>query len=89
MRKTIVIAAAVGLLVPVLCGIVGMILFSAKGGGWEEFVALRVPNFICPPWALGDGRGFWMIAIPLLNALLYASVAAIIAVIVKLRGVRT
>ena len=76
MKKAVLIAAVVGLLVPVFCGIVGMILFTAKGGGWEEFVVLRLPYFVCPPWALGDGRAIWMVIIPLLNAGVYGGIAA-------------
>lgn len=78
MKKIVVIAASVGFLVPVLFGLVEMILFNAKGGGWEEFVAMRLPYILCPPWALGDGRAIWMIIIPLLNAGLYAGIAAVV-----------
>jgi hypothetical protein len=88
MRRTIIIAAFIGFSVPILFGVFGIVLFSARGGGWEEFVVLRLPNFICPPWVLGDGRAFWMIVIPLLNALLYATLAAILtASLTKVRGV--
>lgn len=75
MRRWIIAAAVVGFLIPVWCGFFQMLLFTAKDvPPWLDFVYWRLPYIICPPWALGDGRAFWMIGIPVLNSILYAAI---------------
>ena len=76
-------ASIVGFLVPVLCGVTQMLLFNAKDGAWQTFVCYQLPKILCPPWALGDGAAFWMVAIPFLNAILYGFIA--LGIVVSLR----
>ena len=85
MWKPSIYASAAGFLIPVLCGLTQMILFNGKDGGWEAFVCYQLPVFLCPPWALGDGTGFWMIAIPVMNAILYGVIAIAVVAALRLR----
>lgn len=52
-----------------------MFFFSAKDSVWVNFFCFVLPVIVCPAWALGDGSGYWFVAIPFLNALTYAAVA--------------
>lgn len=74
--RAVVCIGIVGFFVPVLCSLFQMVLFTAKElPPAVDFIYWKLPYIICPPWALGDGRAFWMFAIPLLNSALYASLA--------------
>jgi hypothetical protein len=84
MRKSVIYASIAGFLIPVLCGLAQMLLFNGKDGGWEAFVCYQLPNVLCPPWALGNGMGFWMIAIPVLNAILYCVIALCVVTAIRL-----
>jgi hypothetical protein len=75
MWKRVIYASVVGFLIPVLCGLLQMLLFNGKDGGWESFVCYQMPKILCPPWVLGDGAAFWMFAVPVLNAILYGIIA--------------
>jgi len=75
MKRTVQIAAGLGFLVPIVLGAEMMFLFNAPDSGWVHFVCYQLPYIVCPAWVLGDGSGFWFVAMPLLNALTYASLA--------------
>jgi hypothetical protein len=84
MRKSVIYASVAGFMVPVLCGLVQMLMFNASDGGWQTFVCYQLPNFLCPPWALGNGNSLWMIAIPVLNAFLYGVIAFAVVLVRRL-----
>ncbi len=56
-----------------------MYLFNAPDSGWVHFVCYQLPYIVCPVWVLGDGSGFWMVAMPLVNALTYGAIVFPIA----------
>lgn len=79
MKRTVQIAAGLGFLVPIVLGAEMMFLFNAPDSGWVHFVCYQLPYIVCPVWVLGDGSGFWMVAMPLINALTYGAIAFLIA----------
>ena len=79
MKRTVQIAAGLGFLVPIIMGAEMMFLFNAPDSGWVHFVCYQLPYIVCPVWVLGDGSGFWMVAMPLVNALTYGAIAFLIA----------
>jgi hypothetical protein len=74
-RTPIMLASVTGFMVPVVCGAIDMFFFSAKDSPMVHFLCFQLPNIVCPVWALGDGSGFWVVAIPFLNALTYGAIA--------------
>jgi hypothetical protein len=84
MRTPVIYASIAGFLIPVVCGLGQMLLFNAREGGWQTFVCYQSPNVLCPPWALGNGKIFWMIAIPVLNAILYGLIAFTVVIVRRL-----
>ena len=79
MKRTVQFAAGLGFLVPIILGAEMMYLFNAPDSGWVHFVCYQLPYIMCPVWVLGDGSGFWMVAMPLINALTYGAIAFVIA----------
>ncbi|HEY2169910.1 MAG TPA: hypothetical protein VGJ30_09825 [Candidatus Angelobacter sp.] len=83
MKTRVLIAAGFGFLVPIILGCMMMLEFNAADSGWVHFVCYQLPYIVCPPWVLGDGSGFWFVAMPLLNSATYAALAFLI---VKVRS---
>ena len=75
MKTPILVAGVLGFLVPIALGCMLMLLFNAPDSGWVRFVCYQLPYIVCPAWVLGDGSGFWFVAMPLVNALTYAALA--------------
>jgi hypothetical protein len=78
MKRTVQIAARFGFLVRIALGVQMLFLFNAPDSGWVHFVCYQLPYIVCPGWALGNGSGFWMVAMPLINALTYGALAFLI-----------
>ena len=74
MKWQVVVGSLIGFLVPIACGFLEMLLFNAKDSAFVNFLCYRLPYWLCPPWALGNGSGFWFVAIPFLNAASYGSI---------------
>lgn len=55
-----------------------MLLFNAPDSGWVHFVCYRLPYIVCPAWVLGDGSGFWFVAMPFINAATYVALAFLV-----------
>jgi hypothetical protein len=55
-----------------------MLLFNASDSGWVHFVSYQLPYIVCPAWVLGDGSGFWFVAMPFANAATYAAISFLI-----------
>lgn len=78
LRLKIILAAAIGCLVPIVCFFVQMLFFSARENTWWiDFLTRRLTVIVCPACALDDGAGFWMIVVPLLNAAVYAGIVIV------------
>jgi hypothetical protein len=76
-RLAIVGAALLGVLVTFIYGFVVMLFFSAKEVPWWIDVFIGWPlNILCPTCYLSwhGASGFWFIATPFINAVLYGGV---------------
>ena len=77
MRRILTVSALVGFAMPVFWGGLGFILFNAPEGRLSDLFWDSV-YITCPPWLIPEESplGNWLVT-PFLNALLYASVAAL------------
>ena len=66
---------AIGAVVPLFWGILGMLLFNVPEG-WFSRVFWRAVYLTCPFWVIGGGKA--LILMPLLNGLMYAALTLLI-----------
>jgi hypothetical protein len=75
MKLKIGIAAAIGFLLPVICGFVAVLMISPRAGNFWINIALRIPYVLCPVLLLSDSSSTWWYLSPLTNAALYGVIA--------------
>lgn len=74
--KLICAAAVLGALVPVFWGVMGFIYFTEPQGHWADMF-WRLVYLTCPSRALPENGLSWLIT-PVVNAAMYAGIAAIV-----------
>lgn len=80
MRRTVVIASAIGFVVPILWGCASFLLFNMKESTASRLFWGTVYT-TCPFWVL---PGLWgSVAMPFLNAALYGLVGFLIGILIR------
>ncbi len=75
MKLRVGAAAAIGFLLPLVCGFIAVLLLSPRPSNFWIAAVLRIPYVLCPVLLPSDSSSTWWYLSPLTNAALYGSIA--------------